>query len=673
MAEGEGFERLKTKKALLVFRHQTLRQSATTGFGRWEVRFVLALLIATLVAIPAGHPTQASAVPPPRDLNAMNVAPGSVSLTWNEDPNDNNLAPITHFLVHSSQGVTLTVPTWTLEAIVTGLSSVSTTFTVEAFSGSGSAASAPSLPIAPLAIPPGSPGPPTGVSAQAGLNSALVTWTPPGGGNVSAYRVFAANDNIGVYVTGGSATAAKVTGVCCLATNFLVVPLGLDGSPGSGATSDFVRPQAGGRFHSLRPSRVLDTRDGTGGVPTTPLGANSTLNVPLGGHGGVPVTGVTAVVVNATVTDTTGSSFLTIWPGSTQRPLSSNLNWVPGETVANLGVEPIALLNDISLNIYNLSGSTDVVFDVAGWVGDSSDTGGADGYFNPLPPARLLDTRNGPGPVGPGQSINLQVTGVGGIPSSGVSAVALNVTAAEPTDSSYLTAWPAGSSKPLASNLNFVRGQTVPNRVMVQVGTGGQVSLFNFFGMADVVVDVNGWFTDTSNPSGGSGLTGVGPVRIEDTRTSNGPQIGALGPGQTFSVGLLAVNDFAAAVLNVTATNPTNSSYLTLYPDDVARPLASDLNFVPGQTVPNLTVVKVGPPRQGIHGWLYNNFTVFNFQGSVDVVIDLEAAFTLPVPPLLVSSAVPTVKVGSPAVRLRAMPMLQTPGTRLASRPGLTA
>ena len=609
------------------------------------MRFALALLIAVLAAVSIWPPALADVVPAPTIAGVTSSLPGSATVVWNADPNDNNLAPITHFLVRSSQGPSLTVPVWTLNAIINGLAAMPTTFTVEAFSSNGSAVSAPSAAITPLPIPAGSPGPPTGIGAQAGLTSALVTWTPATGGGVSGYRVLSP---VGVSATasGSTANAAKLTGLGGLPINFLVASTGTDGGVGEGSLSGFVTPQLGGRFHSLNPSRILDTRDGTGGVPAVPLGANDTLAVQVGGQGGIPITGTTGVVLNVTVTNTTSSSFLTVWPAGDIRPLASNLNWVPGETVANLVVVSLSDNSQNHLKIYNLSGSADVIFDVAGWVGDFTDVNGADGYYNPVPPSRLLDTRKGRGPVGPGQVIDLRVTAVGGVPASGVSAVALNVTVTNPTDSSYLTAWPTGSPRPLASNLNFVLGQTVPNRVIVQVGTAGLVSLFNFNGNVDVVVDVNGWYTDTTNTSGGSGLEFFGPFRMEDTRNLIGPRFGPLGPGQTFSLSLPAVDNLAAMVVNVTATNPTAFSYLTLYPDDAQRPLSSDVNFVHGETVPNLTLVKVGPARAGQFGQSFNSFVVFNFQGSVDVVVDAEAIFTLPVPPLVVSSA----KVVPPAV-----------------------
>ena len=134
-------------------------------------------------------------------------------------------------------------------------------------------------------------------------------------------------------------------------------------------------------------------------------------------------------------------------------------------------------------------------------------TGGADvvpapttsgARYNPLSPSRILDTRLGnvapAAPLGPGAALDLQVTGRGGVPASGVSAVVLNVTVTEPSAGSVLTAFPTGQTLPLASNLNFSAGQTVPNLVVVKVGTGGKVSLYNAFGTVHVVADVAGWY-----------------------------------------------------------------------------------------------------------------------------------------------------------------------------------
>src|SRR6266481_839469 len=68
----------------------------------------------------------------------------------------------------------------------------------------------------------------------------------------------------------------------------------------------------GGTYHALNPTRILDTRNGTGGFPVGPLGGAASIDVPLAGQGGVPSTGVSAVVLNVTATNTTAPSFLTL-------------------------------------------------------------------------------------------------------------------------------------------------------------------------------------------------------------------------------------------------------------------------------------------------------------------------------------------------------------------------
>jgi hypothetical protein len=316
--------------------------------------------------------------------------------------------------------------------------------------------------------------------------------------------------------------------------------------------------------------------------------------------------------MNVTVTRTTANSYLTVYPSGVPRPTASNLNWVAGQTVPNL-VE-VAVGSGGQVSAYNLAGNVDVIFDVAGYV--STTAAGPDGLYNPLVPARILDTRTGTS-IGSGQTLDVQVTGQGQVPSIGVSAVVLNVTATNPTAASYLTVFPSGTTRPVASDLNFQAGQTVPNRVIVKVGTSGKVTIFNFSGNVDVVADVGGWFVDAaSNPSAtGTAFSGVTPARILDTRSGKGP----VGAGGTITVQVAGNGGVpsippTAVVLNVTVTGTTAASYLTVWPDGARRPLASDLNWVAGQTVPNLVIVKLGG-----NGMV----DVYNLAGSTDVIMDV--------------------------------------------------
>ena len=116
------------------------------------------------------------------------------------------------------------------------------------------------------------------------------------------------------------------------------------------------------------------------------------------------------------------------------------------------------------------------------------------GAYHPLDPVRILDTRSGPTPVGRplgavagGQTIEVQILGRGNVPLTGVAAVVVNVTVTGTTGLGYLTIFPTPdvpTNPPLASNLNWTAGKTIPNLVEVAVGANGRISLFNGQGRA---------------------------------------------------------------------------------------------------------------------------------------------------------------------------------------------
>ena len=114
-----------------------------------------------------------------------------------------------------------------------------------------------------------------------------------------------------------------------------------------------------------------------------------------------------------------------------------------------------------------------------------------------MTPARILDTRTA-NKIGAGATLVVPVAGQHGVPAMNTAvpptAVALNVTATNPTGGSYLTAWPDGTPQPTASDLNYVAGLTVPNMVIVKLGANGAIDLYNAFGSVDVVIDVVGWY-----------------------------------------------------------------------------------------------------------------------------------------------------------------------------------
>ena len=139
-----------------------------------------------------------------------------------------------------------------------------------------------------------------------------------------------------------------------------------------------------------------------------------------------------------------------------------------------------------------------------------------------------------------GGVLDVTVAGRAGVPTVGVGAVVLNVTATDVESASFVTVWPTGSARPLASNLNLAADDTVANLVLVPLGDGGKVSLYQHGGPAELVVDVTGWFPT------GAGLRAVTPARVLDTRGASVP----LRAGSTVAVpvtGRVGVPSGAAA------------------------------------------------------------------------------------------------------------------------------
>jgi hypothetical protein len=368
-------------------------------------------------------------------------------------------------------------------------------------------------------------------------------------------------------------------------------------------------------FNSMQPSRVLDTRTGIG-TPARSLGEGASIRLDVRGVGGIPAD-ADAVVLNITAVASTTGGFVTVWPTGDARPDASSLNMTPGQTVPNLVATRIGL--DGSVSLYNAFGSVDLLADAVAWTR-------ADDHFHSITPSRILDTRRGQGishALAAGETADLAIDGVAGLPATGVGVAVLNLTATRPTATTYLSVWPSGQARPNSSNLNALPDQTVPNLVFATVGSNGKISIFNSAGTTDVIADLVGWI-----PAGAAFLA-VNPVRVLDTRTGTGTY-GATLDGLNYTrvagkisqqrIDLSLTNLYAASyaigayVFNVTVAEPTAQSYLTTWPAGQAQPNASSLNYAPGQTVANLVVA-----RPGTNG--YVSFS--NYAGQAHLIVDL--------------------------------------------------
>jgi uncharacterized protein (DUF1501 family) len=338
----------------------------------------------------------------------------------------------------------------------------------------------------------------------------------------------------------------------------------------------------------VSPFRLVDTRDGTGGALDRVMGPGERIRVQVAGVGPIPAAGVTAVVANVTSVAATDPNFFTVYPGSTMRPSTSNLNSGPGRTVPNLVVMGVGA--DGCIEVFNSHGYAHCLVDVFAFCTEQPGD-----RFTAVRPARLFDTRTGqgvrPGKVPGGELVDVQVAGYHGIPGAGATAVVMNLTVTEPESPGFMRATPTGQTSATTSNLNFDAGQTVPNLVICKLGDGGRVTIDGLGPGAHVIGDVFGYFG-----AGGDRLRALPPRRLLDTRdgvgaptapVSSSIRVPIAGRGQV-------PFDATAVVLNVTATNVSGPSFVTVWPEGEPQPDTSNLNVAGGQTIANLVICRLG-------------------------------------------------------------------------------
>lgn len=261
-------------------------------------------------------------------------------------------------------------------------------------------------------------------------------------------------------------------------------------------------PVSDGRYNALAPTRVLDTRSGVGQDSAHKAAAREAVPLALLGVGGVPAAGVSAVVLNVTVTEATAPGYVQVIPtdGGTALGASSNLNvTATGQTIANLAIVPVGA--DGTVTLYTQSGAH-LVTDVAGWFTDGTADPDETGQFVPTKPVRLRDTRGQDGkgtrPAGGASVVVEPITVAGstlGMNPGLVSAVFANITATEAATPGYVQGFPTGRAEPgSSSNLNLERrDQTIANAAVLTLGNGDAFTLYTQNG-THLVADMAGWF-----------------------------------------------------------------------------------------------------------------------------------------------------------------------------------
>ena len=358
-----------------------------------------------------------------------------------------------------------------------------------------------------------------------------------------------------------------------------------------------------GALQHLEPIRLLDTRD----LPTPGIASGGIVAIDVRQGGVVPV----AVALNLTAVNPKDAGFLTVYPSQVSRPETSNLNIVPGRTVANFAVTPVG--SDGTVRVYTY-GRTDLIVDLVGQWLSTADTPVAAGRFRSLAPTRVLDTRSQLGAVRAGATRSVKVAGQGEVPLS-ASAVAVSVTVTAATADGFWTVWGSNTPQPKTSNVNVRQGDTIANTTIVTPGSDGNVQIYSQSG-GQVIVDVVGWYTGSDATPGVDGLLAplAAPVRLVDSRSAIGSD--RLSPLPT----VLHVGTGTGFVGNFTWIAPGSVGFVTVWPSGRSQPITSVANPDPriGSAFANALVMGVG-----------DQFGI-NVSSSipVDWLIDVSAVFT---------------------------------------------
>ncbi|HWL45269.1 MAG TPA: PQQ-dependent sugar dehydrogenase [Ilumatobacter sp.] len=365
-------------------------------------------------------------------------------------------------------------------------------------------------------------------------------------------------------------------------------------------------------FVANPPYRAYDTTDEGGGHPRLAAGTSRLVDTRL-------PDGASAALVNLTIADTVGSGYLKAWVPGGVRPATSSVNADAGSIVANAAIVP---LDADGRFIVETSVAARVIVDV---MGAFMPTSGAapSGRFVPLSSVRLADTREPAGPAN--QYTNAGNTWVvdtarGGFPAGdGVTAYVLSVAAIiDPTaPAGWVAAYPGGGEYTGTSNVNVTAGEIRANMIVVPADATGKVDLRRL-NVADVVVDVLGYFTGPGSPSSAAGrFTFVTPNRVVDTRTDT--PFDRLTGGETSSMVLFPPTPSAAVVHNVTVTATAAAGWLSAHPGNQYVPGVSSLNYTgAGQTRAVLAFTQIGA----------NDRVGFTSKADTDLVVDVIGLFS---------------------------------------------
>jgi SpoIID/LytB domain protein len=356
------------------------------------------------------------------------------------------------------------------------------------------------------------------------------------------------------------------------------------------------------RYTPMQPSRLIDTRYGTG-TAAVPVTGGCTMVIDPGVDASV-----TAVAVNLTTVLAAANGYVAAYPCGVEKPLSSVVQSVANRVVAGMAVVPLG--PDGTFCVYSHT-TTNLVVDLFGTY--ASGTGSK---YEPLAPSRVFDSRGLSAPLPAGTILYLPIGGSLKAP-AGATGAALTVQSIGATRNGYVTVYPCSATVPLVSSVTVNTGVSLTNHVETMLDGAGRVCVYISAPM-HIVVDMSGWFGPTATTE----YYAITPVRALDTRYNTG-LVGGFTANVDRALTLAGTNGLPpagvlrAVMAQVTGVGASAAGYITVHPCMSPVPSVSMVRYIPGSAA----ATSVAGPEDALGRWCIST------SSSVHVLVDINGYY----------------------------------------------
>ncbi|MER5866479.1 hypothetical protein [Kitasatospora sp. NPDC002040] len=342
-------------------------------------------------------------------------------------------------------------------------------------------------------------------------------------------------------------------------------------TPGASVTAATAAAETGGGYTTTRVRLLSDVE----------LEPGAALAVQVSGASGLPA-GLASVTVNVAAKGSTDLGRLVLHPSGEVEPDTGAVSYDKAHYAATTLITKVGSDGKIKL-INQGTGSARIYLDVHGYTQQQ----GSGLSFVPLTPQRIL----APTTVGAGGNLELKPLGLGGVPATGVQAVALTVTVKSATTGT-IRVYPAGEGWPADATLDYAKDAVQQNFTVAKIGTNSTVNIHNLaWGGAEVAVDVAGYFTDSTTAGLRSAIRPVNPVRIAEKLVLPANGVKTVDPRGVSGVPVL---NSTAVGASVTAFGADAAGAVQVYPSGGTAPAGSTVNYLAGLENTGFTLAKLG-------------------------------------------------------------------------------